>query len=100
MLKHDIDTPALILDLDVMEQNIAAMAAYFRDRPQELRPHFKTPKTPEIDLTTQWTNTKDRFSIVNVRLVVNGRVVARADGTGANKLPVRVSRTKRSVSGV
>lgn len=48
MLKHDIDTPALILDLDVVEENIAAMAAFFRDRTQKLRPHFKTPKTPEI----------------------------------------------------
>jgi D-serine deaminase-like pyridoxal phosphate-dependent protein len=48
MNKHDLDTPALLLDLDVMEANIAAMAAFFRDRSQKLRPHFKTPKTPEI----------------------------------------------------
>lgn len=48
MKKRDVDTPALLLDLDVMEANIAAMAAFFRDRPQKLRPHFKTPKTPEI----------------------------------------------------
>jgi D-serine deaminase-like pyridoxal phosphate-dependent protein len=48
MHKHDIDTPALILDLDAVEENLSAMAAFFRDRPQKLRPHFKTPKTPEI----------------------------------------------------
>jgi D-serine deaminase-like pyridoxal phosphate-dependent protein len=48
MHKADIDTPALILDLDVVETNIAMMAEYFRGRPQKLRPHFKTPKTPEI----------------------------------------------------
>jgi D-serine deaminase-like pyridoxal phosphate-dependent protein len=48
MKKHDVDTPALLLDLDVMEANIASMAGFFRDRPQKLRPHFKTPKTPEI----------------------------------------------------
>lgn len=48
MKKHELDTPALIVDLDVVEENIAAMAAFFRDRPQKLRPHFKTPKTPEI----------------------------------------------------
>lgn len=48
MKRHDVDTPALLLDLDVMEANIAAMAAFFRDRPQKLRPHFKTPKSPEI----------------------------------------------------
>jgi len=48
MTKRDIDTPALILDLDVVEENIRAMAAYFAVRPQKLRPHFKTPKTPEV----------------------------------------------------
>jgi len=48
MLKRDIDTPALILDLDVVEENIRTMAEYFRTRPQKLRPHFKTPKTPEV----------------------------------------------------
>lgn len=48
MHRDDIDTPALLLDLGVMEANIAAMAAFFRNRPQKLRPHFKTPKTPEV----------------------------------------------------
>jgi D-threonine aldolase len=48
MKKFEIDTPALLLDLDVVEENIRAMAAYFAARPQKLRPHFKTPKTPEI----------------------------------------------------
>ncbi len=48
MRKDDIDTPALLLDLEIMEANIAAMAAFFRDRPQKLRPHFKTPKTPRV----------------------------------------------------
>ncbi|HKN01399.1 MAG TPA: DSD1 family PLP-dependent enzyme [Candidatus Binataceae bacterium] len=48
MRKQDVDTPALILDLDVVEANIAAMAQYFAGRAQKLRPHFKTPKTHEI----------------------------------------------------
>ena len=48
MKKGDIDTPALILDLDIAEENIRAMGEYFAARPQKLRPHFKTPKTPEI----------------------------------------------------
>src|SRR5260370_39307750 len=48
MTKRDIDTPALILDLDVVEENIRAMGEYFAARPQKLRPHFKTPKTPEV----------------------------------------------------
>jgi D-threonine aldolase len=48
MRKSDIDTPALVLDLDVVEENIRAMSEYFASRSQKLRPHFKTPKTPEI----------------------------------------------------
>ena len=48
MRKHDIDTPALLLDLEVMDENLRAMAAFFANRPQKLRPHFKTPKTPEV----------------------------------------------------
>ncbi|HYA36528.1 MAG TPA: DSD1 family PLP-dependent enzyme [Candidatus Binataceae bacterium] len=48
MLKNEIDTPALVLDLDTMNENIRTMAAFFARRPQKLRPHFKTPKTPEV----------------------------------------------------
>src|SRR5258708_10501479 len=48
MTKRDIDTPALILDLDIVEENIRGMTEYFAARPQKLRPHFKTPKTVEI----------------------------------------------------
>lgn len=44
----DLDTPCLLLDLDVVEANIAKMAAFFAGRPAKLRPHFKTPKTPEV----------------------------------------------------
>ncbi|NIM44475.1 MAG: DSD1 family PLP-dependent enzyme, partial [Nitrososphaeria archaeon] len=48
MDKHDIGTPALVLDLDLMEKNIAKMAEYFRGRKANVRPHIKTHKTPII----------------------------------------------------
>ncbi|HZU77527.1 MAG TPA: alanine racemase [Dehalococcoidia bacterium] len=48
MRKGEVDTPALLLDERVMDANIAAMAAWFAGRHSGLRPHFKTPKTPEI----------------------------------------------------
>ncbi len=48
MKVRDIPTPALIVDIDAMERNIARMAAYFAERPCKLRPHFKAHKTPEI----------------------------------------------------
>jgi D-serine deaminase-like pyridoxal phosphate-dependent protein len=38
------DTPALLLDLDVAEANLAKMTAFFRNRPARLRPHFKSHK--------------------------------------------------------
>lgn len=44
----DLDTPCLLVDLDAVEANIAKMAAFFANRPAKLRPHFKTPKTPEV----------------------------------------------------
>jgi D-serine deaminase-like pyridoxal phosphate-dependent protein len=44
----EIDTPALLLDLDSMERNVARMAAAFRGLTAKLRPHAKTHKTPVI----------------------------------------------------
>ncbi len=46
--KDEIDTPALLIDLDVMERNIDTMAEFFRSVPAELRPHAKTHKCPII----------------------------------------------------
>lgn len=45
---RELDTPALVVDLDVMERNIAAMHAFFLGRSATLRPHFKSPKAPAI----------------------------------------------------
>lgn len=43
---EEIKTPALLVDLDAMESNLESMAAFFRDKPCKLRPHFKNHKTP------------------------------------------------------
>jgi D-serine deaminase-like pyridoxal phosphate-dependent protein len=40
-----MDTPALVLDLDAMERNLAAMAAFARERGLRLRPHAKMHKS-------------------------------------------------------
>lgn len=45
---EDVDTPALLLDLDVMERNVTRMADAFSALPAKLRPHAKTHKTPLI----------------------------------------------------
>lgn len=49
LAKHEIDTPALLIDLDIMERNLQRMAAYFRTVEANLRPHVKLHKaTPVI----------------------------------------------------
>src|SRR3990172_12581069 len=42
------DTPALVIDMVVMEDNIARMAGYFKGIDANLRPHIKTHKCPII----------------------------------------------------
>jgi D-serine deaminase-like pyridoxal phosphate-dependent protein len=46
--KSEIDTPALLLDMDAVERNIAKMADFFSDKECKLRPHMKTHKLPLI----------------------------------------------------
>jgi D-serine deaminase-like pyridoxal phosphate-dependent protein len=43
-----LDTPALVVDLDRLEHNIASMASQARGKGLALRPHFKTHKSTEI----------------------------------------------------
>jgi D-serine deaminase-like pyridoxal phosphate-dependent protein len=45
---QELDTPALLIDLDKLEQNIKRMQAYTVSRNLSHRPHIKTHKTPEI----------------------------------------------------
>jgi D-serine deaminase-like pyridoxal phosphate-dependent protein len=46
----DLPTPALLVDLDGLDANIAKMAAHCKAKNRALRPHGKTHKTPEIAL--------------------------------------------------
>jgi D-serine deaminase-like pyridoxal phosphate-dependent protein len=46
--KNEIDTPALLIDLDLMEKNIATMADYFKGKKAKLRAHTKVHRTPII----------------------------------------------------
>ena len=43
-----IETPALLVDMDILEVNINKMAGYFDGKKAKLRPHFKTFKCPAI----------------------------------------------------
>jgi D-serine deaminase-like pyridoxal phosphate-dependent protein len=43
-----VDTPALVLDLDALERNLDAMAAFARQHGVRLRPHAKMHKSADI----------------------------------------------------
>ena len=45
---RDLSTPALVIDLDVLERNLDRMALYCREHGIGLRPHVKTHKTLEV----------------------------------------------------
>ena len=46
--KEQVETPALLIDLDVLDRNIARMAALVAGTGVRLRPHVKTHKSPLI----------------------------------------------------
>jgi hypothetical protein len=46
--KEGLRTPALLLDIDAVDRNLAKTAAFFRPLPCTLRPHVKTHKSPFI----------------------------------------------------
>jgi D-serine deaminase-like pyridoxal phosphate-dependent protein len=48
MLVSELDTPAIVVDLDVMERNLRRVADYAKNHGLRLRPHTKTHKSPRI----------------------------------------------------
>lgn len=48
MTLDQLDTPALVIDLDIMERNLHRAADYARAHHLRLRPHTKTHKTPVL----------------------------------------------------
>lgn len=44
----ELETPALLIDLDIMERNLCRAADYARAQGLRLRPHTKTHKIPEL----------------------------------------------------
>jgi D-serine deaminase-like pyridoxal phosphate-dependent protein len=70
----ELDTPALCIDLDVMEANIASMSAFIRERGKQWRPHAKCHKTPAI----AWKELAAGAMGVTVAKVSEAEVYARA----------------------
>lgn len=44
----EVDTPCLLVDIDTLDRNIAALAAYAQKHGVRLRPHAKSHKSPDI----------------------------------------------------
>ncbi len=44
----ELDTPALLIDLDIFERNLARVADYTKTNKLRLRPHTKTHKVPAV----------------------------------------------------
>jgi len=44
----ELDTPALLIDMDILERNLARVAGYAKEHKLRLRPHTKTHKVPAI----------------------------------------------------
>lgn len=47
---EEVDTPALLVDLDIIEGNLRRMASFLESGQAVLRPHVKTHKCPELAL--------------------------------------------------
>ncbi len=45
---EELDTPALVVDLEVMEQNIETLHSYFRQADAKVRPHVAGHQCPQI----------------------------------------------------
>jgi len=48
MLVSELETPAVVVDLDVMERNLSRMAEYCQRQGIKLRPHTKSHKIPDL----------------------------------------------------
>ena len=48
MRLDDVETPALVIDLDALDHNIAVIADHYRGKSIRLRPHVKNHKSPQI----------------------------------------------------
>jgi len=86
---EDIDTPALVVDLDAMDRNLAAMADFARDHGLRLRPHAKMHKSAwiaqrqvalgAVGVCVQKTSEAEALARAGVRdLFISNEVIDRA----------------------
>lgn len=104
--RKDVVTPALILDLEILRQNLAFMREHMRDKPAKLRPHIKVHKSPDIarmqieagaigiGTATIWEAVVIACSGIDDVFVINevvGREKIRAASLLAREVPLKVA---------
>lgn len=109
--RHEVETPALILDLDIARHNIKEMARYVRSMPVKLRPHVKLHKSPQlarmqvdagaigISTATVWEAiVMARAGIPNIlianQVVGRGKIAALADAAHLTLITVAVDNAR------
>ena len=80
--KDELDTPALWVDLDKMEENIVSLAVHFRDAGVAWRPHTKGIKVPAIAHKAIAAGTK-----VSERMKAQTNAMMTVSAIGTNVLP-------------
>jgi D-serine deaminase-like pyridoxal phosphate-dependent protein len=74
MKRDEIDTPALIVDANILRRNITDMCKFARSLGKKLRPHIKTHKAPEI----AWMQLEAGSSGICVQKLGEAEVMAQA----------------------
>src|SRR5258708_32768378 len=83
--RFELETPALVLDVDVLNRNIAVMAAHAKAGGYALRPCFKVYKSVEIA----------RPQVAAGALGVRCAALAEAGATGAAGSPKSMTSSRR-----
>src|SRR5215470_16548581 len=78
--RRSLNTPALVIDADVLAANIAKMAAFARDNGLALRPHAKTHKSNAI------ARLQIGAGAVGICCAKIGEAETIADGGGVNSI--------------
>lgn len=70
----ELDTPAVVIEIDVMRQNLERMASYCQKHQVQLRPHTKTHKIPEL----AWQQLRSGAAGITVAKIGEAEVMAEA----------------------
>jgi 3-hydroxy-D-aspartate aldolase len=105
MAVEDVDTPALLVELDAFEANLERMASKVADSDVELRPHAKAHKCPAIGLQQMAHGAKGLCcqKVGEAEAMVNAginNVLITNEIVGASKLKRLAALSKRAWLGV